>query len=133
MLADPNLRAAVRRLYDDQLREQLSAAVHAFGREGASLQDLAQLDMFANRPAAVDTILGDRTLLEERSVIHCQSCRASHLAVPDQRLAKQVVADAGHICLRCGNPKLDVEQRYRVVDRLTRGIKQGLWLESLAS
>lgn len=133
MLADPNLRAAARRLYDEPLRKQLSAIIREFGREGASPQGLAQLDVFADRLGTVDPILEDRTLLEERAVVHCRSCRTSHLAVQDRGLAKQVVANADRMCLCCGKHNLDVEERYWVVSELARAIEQGLWLESLAS
>jgi hypothetical protein len=132
MLRDPATSAVLKRIYDDQLRSDLSAIVGAVGEDFVSDATLQRMEIFSGRETQLQTILRDESLTNKRFLIFCQNCDSPHLAFPTGEQAKEVIEAADRRCAICGERSLQIAEAFSVTPEVLAGVRQGLWLESLA-
>jgi len=133
MLADPTVRAAARRLYDDELRSDLSAITSAVGDSPVPADILGQMETFRRRRQRLKDIVSDQSLAQKHFLVFCKSCGLPHLAFDTPERAAAVIADVNGKCGTCQKKELFVEESYAIAQAIVRAIQQGLWLESLVS
>jgi len=133
MLGSPVYRGAIRRLYNDELRRDLSAIVNAIGDAPVPHKYLSQMEAFKDRGHALNSIIKDDTLVHKQLVIACTNCEIRQIAFSTRSQAENALTHAGSKCLNCTAGTLEIEENYSLTDKHREGIRQGLWLESLAS
>lgn len=132
LLADKNLCASIRRLYNDQLRKDLKSVIAITGDKSFTKVELLQTERFSERQEDIDVILNDETITTKRYIIICQSCSKRGFPFATNEQAEREVNSLDK-CDSCGKRKLIVEIIYSLKDELLQGVRQGLWLELLVS
>lgn len=133
LLADKAVRELLRNLYDDELRSDLGTLLDTFSDTPADKATMLKLQPFDKHHSRLDRILNDEELVQTKYIVYCPKCDTHHLSFNEQSAAEATIANKSSTCAACNTANLEVLEVYSVVDALERGIKQGLWLESLAS
>ncbi len=132
ILSNNAQRVKIRRLYRDDARAVLSRIISTFGDNPTPRDALQQLEASVDDDH-LDEVLNDPEFMTKHFVIACNNCGTSHLTFEQAAAAESAVTSSEQRCAQCGEQALEIRETYAPAQPYVRAIKQGLWLEALAS
>lgn len=132
VLADRASREAIRRLYDDTLRQKMKTILSALHDHMLPLEAFKYL--LKGNSTAMKKLFDDSRLFERSYGIRCKTCGSMQLVFPTRDKADDAMAHSKNYCAACKSEgTLAITEAYETIETARLAIQQGLWLESLAS